>query len=99
MPFSNNQGQLTSKSEVILPNLELKRHVMVVFVNYKNEERLLKKKKLEWPHHPQYKSMFFFPNAQGQQTLQSVNTIWPKINFQDFQTHPRFYGCPYHLKE
>ena len=86
MPFSNNQGQLTSKSEVILPNLELKRHVMVVFVNYKNEERLLKKKKLEWPHHPQYKSMFFSKCSRAANTAlygqKSISKIFKLI--QDF---------------
>ena len=45
MPFSNNQGQLTSKSEVDLAKFRTRaRHFMVVLVNYKNEERLLKNK-------------------------------------------------------
>ena len=65
MPFSNNQGQLTSKSKV--PNLELVRHFMVVLVNYKNEECVCKAA-TDWPHHPQYKSMFFPKRSRAANT-------------------------------
>ena len=72
--FRSSRAAISEVSGGILPKFELIQFFMVVLVTCKNEEEPESKMKaLEcYQDFPQYKSIGFFSNAQGQLTPQSV---------------------------
>ena len=75
-----------------LPKFELIQAFLHVLVTCKNEEDQIENEGARMiTRFSHYKSMGIFPDAQGQQTLQST--------VRSGQTRPRLYGCPPYLQK
>ena len=94
--FSDAQGQLTPKSVMeSCHNSKLIQASMVGLVTCKNEEDPSKSKGHQSGHNisPIISLWGFFLTLKASLPLSLLKDL------AEFQTHPRFYGCPFNLQE